>query len=260
MPLFSIITVVYNGKHEIKKTIESVLTQNCTDYELLVIDGASSDGTPQAAMQYADVFQKKGIGFTVVSEPDEGIYDAMNKGIRKSCGEWLYFLNAGDCLYDAGVLRRVADKVQGDCGTAGIVYGDIYSERGEKGCVMKSKPNVDEMERNIPFCHQAVFVRGELHRRHLYNTSYRLAADYDFFLGEYRNGTHFQYMDVVVARFDLDGASNNNRKQLFLEYHTIYQKYGLESVPRYLAGYVRMLAAGLMPKRLVDKIMRKRVQ
>ena len=109
--MISVITVCYNAEKEIEKTIKSVLKQTYMDYEYIFIDGKSKDNTLEVINRYIPEFEKKGIRIKLVSEEDQGIYDAMNKGVKHASGEWINFMNAGDCFHDEYVLEKIAEHL-----------------------------------------------------------------------------------------------------------------------------------------------------
>lgn len=203
MSLFTVITVCYNAASEIRKTIESVLNQSFTDFEYLIIDGNSPDKTAEIALEYSDAFKHKGIRYVVVSETDSGIYNAMNKALNYAGGEWLLYLNAGDYLCNYDVLEKVSAYGALD---AGVIYGSCYYEM--HGLYKKIMPaELPYIETAMAFCHQSTFIRRELMQQYRYDESYRIAADYNFFLKVYRAGVVMTQIPVAVAVFALGGAS-----------------------------------------------------
>lgn len=296
--MISIITVAFNAKEQLNKTLESVLAQRCdndvqfTGCECIVVDGGSTDGSAELLKVYEKKFEAAGIHFDARSEKDNGIYDGMNKGITRAAGDWVYFLNAGDVLYDKGVLYLIEGKLaDADKDGIDIVYGDVCSVEvcsekdssekdgsekdgsekdgsaksgSEKRHIMRSSGDIDVIKKNLPFCHQSVFTRRTLHDEMMYSLNYRLAADYELFLKAYTKGAEFRYIPVVVAEFALDGASNRNRKQLFLEYERIHKEYGLAKrgiagALLHVWGLFKIAVAGIIPDRLVYGIMEKRI-
>ena len=293
--MISIITVAFNAKEQLNKTLESVLAQRCdndvqfTGCECIVVDGGSTDGSAELLEGYRDRFAKAGIHFDARSEKDNGIYDGMNKGITRAAGDWVYFLNAGDVLYDKGVLQLIEGKLaDADKDGIDIVYGDVCSIAGDvaenahtaenendhgagnapgsdtQRHIMRSSGDINVIKKNLPFCHQAVFTRRSLHDEMMYSLNYRLAADYELFLKAYTKGAAFRYIPVVVAEFALDGASNRNRKQLFLEYERIHKEYGLAKrgiagALLHVWGLFKIAVAGIIPDKLVYGIMEKRI-
>ena len=128
--LYTIITVCYNAQDSIRTTINSVLQQNYMDFEYIVIDGKSNDLTYSIVKKYRDEFNEKGIAYRYISEPDTGIYNAMNKAIEMSRGDWLLFLNAGDYFVNSEVLKKLSLKTQ--LSDKSLIYGNYISECGNQ--------------------------------------------------------------------------------------------------------------------------------
>mgnify|MGYP000895745767 FL=1 len=172
-PLISIITVVYNCKDDLEMTIKSIIDQTYPNIEYIVIDGNSNDGT-------IDIIKKYQNKITYwISEPDEGIYDAMNKGIRQSTGDWINFMNAGDRFYDQNILSSLFIPVPKP--STDIIYGDtefIYTF----GKYIRKPASLTYLKESMIFCHQSSFVRTYLLKKREFNTKYKICADYDFFL------------------------------------------------------------------------------
>ena len=205
-PTVSIITVIYNGEKEVARTISSVLEQSYRDYEYIFVDGKSKDNSLEVIESFRDAFEQKGIAFRVYSEPDKGIYDAMNKGTRLSEGDWLLMLNAGDRFSDADVLRDFFENKSYD---ADVIYGDTILE--ENGFFKKRETEEpDALPHVMPFCHQSVFVRGQLQKKYMFDMRYRLVADFDMFSRMAKDGVKFQYIRRFVSIFDMTGISGRN--------------------------------------------------
>lgn len=206
-PLISIITVSYNVVNTIEETILSVINQNFEDYEYIIIDGGSTDGTKDIIEKYEDK-----ISFWV-SEPDKGIFDAMNKGISLANGEWLNFMNAGDSFYDLNVFKSVFSVPR----TSDVIYGDnmlCY----QWSQILLSPDEISNTTQYMVFGHQTTFTRRELLLKYLFDCSYKIAADYDFFFRVYRDGHSFEYIPICISKFSAaDGVSNNNPIITFLE-------------------------------------------
>ncbi|RMG69357.1 MAG: glycosyltransferase [Bacteroidetes bacterium] len=204
-PLISIITVAYNDRDNLEATIKSVLAQDCPDFEYIVVDGNSSDGSQALIEQYA-------AGITRwVSEPDRGIYDAMNKGTRLARGTFVNYLNAGDVFAGPHTLRAVQAALEARP-DIDVLYGRALNrmEGPEEVRYEKGKPITrDTLFTEIPFCHQAMFFRREVFlSQGGYDLQYRVIADYawtvGYALGE-RGLEGFQFMDEVIVEY-LDGG------------------------------------------------------
>jgi glycosyltransferase involved in cell wall biosynthesis len=193
-PKIAVITVCYNAAAVIEQTIESVLRQTYDNIEYVVIDGGSTDGTVAILQKYSDRLSKW------VSEPDKGIYDAMNKGIDLVTGNWVYFIGAGDELNN--VLDGVAGKlVKTNC----VYYGDVFREDikqvydGEYSAYRLAVLNI---------CHQAIFYPLAALKKYRYNTKYPLLADHELNMRIYGDKDFvFEYMPLIIANYEGDGLS-----------------------------------------------------
>lgn len=214
----SIITVSYNAEKEIERTLISVYSQTYNDFEHIVIDGASTDGTVDVIKQYVQE------NTVLVSEPDDGIYNAMNKGIKLSKGEYLLFLNSGDSLYDCDSLADALSQFE----DADIVVGGF--------CFVNSKESkffhsIKEIE--IPYYleigslpHPSTFIKKELFDKFgLYDESFKIAADYDFFARAlYAQRTTSKVIDVIISFFYDGGMSSNLKNKKTQQKEDIYVK------------------------------------
>lgn len=194
-PRYSIITVTKNNISGLRRTEASVRAQTCTDYEWLVIDGASNDGTLH---HYKPV----------LSAPDKGLYDAMNKGIGMARGHYLLFLNAGDCLASPDVLGALCSF------TSDFIYGDAL----EDGHL---KPARHDMTRGMITHHQAMLYRREAIGGLRYNLCYPLAADYDFTWRFIRQSAGKAYIPIAICDYESGGlsqtkAASGRRQQFFI--------------------------------------------
>lgn len=219
LPPITVITVSYQAAACITGTIESVLHLDYPHLEYIVVDGGSKDGTMQIVKSYVPRFERKGITCRYVSESDNGIYHAMNKGIAMATGEWVNFMNAGDSFASSDVLKRIfAASVPFD---TGVVYGNVRLLKAFGTVVLHPKP-IDFLERKMAFCHQAAFVRTDEMRRFPFDLRYRLAADYDFFYRYRLRGGAFRYVDIDVANYESEGGvSSRNRLKKNREYARI---------------------------------------
>lgn len=240
-PLLSIVTVSYNAAEGIGNTIRSVARQSWTDFEYLFIDGASKDATVSEIESQREAFASRGIPYRVISEPDRGIYDAMNKAITLAEGQWILMLNAGDILAGDTVLERVFRK---PCDGADVLYGHMVVAEESRGQMLyrkvPAKP-LDFLEVGMPFCHQSAFVRREILRAHPFNTAYRIVADYDQFLRIHRDGGVFLPVDVYVSVFYNDGISMKNPLKTLREYDRVREDLGMDGNA---GGMGKLLAQG----------------
>ena len=229
---FSVITVCKNAARTIERTIQSVAEQTYRDIEYLVLDGASDDGTQ------AIVERNRSAVTRFVSEPDAGIYAAMNKGVRSATGDYLYFLNADDYLADPRVLADVAAflKKDPDCD---LVYGDIDIVR-LSGHTFRVELPVPEyaLEYLATGClpHQGTFARAELfHTVGLFNEEYRCLADYDWFLRVLeQRASGVRYYPRHIAYFSEGGLSSTQAKLSTTEMFAIQDRFPLYRTEQWL--------------------------
>lgn len=228
----SIITINRNNRSGLEKTIQSVVTQTSGEFEYIVIDGASTDGSVEVIEQFNNSTIEH---FRWVSEPDTGIYNAMNKGILKAKGEYLLFLNSGDWLVDENV---VIDFIKNVFGTD-IVYGDLNYVYGNDVKMIKipEKLNLEYFWwHSLP--HQSVFFRRNLFEQFgLYNENYKCLADWDFCMKTIvLNNCSYKHFNRLISNFDTDGISSNQtsefiklkteeREMVFLQLGFIYKSY-----------------------------------
>lgn len=243
-PLFSIITVTWNAADVIAPTLESVQRQTSSDYEMLIIDGASTDGT-------LDIVKRASISsLRVFSEPDKGLYDAMNKGIARAQGRYLIFLNAGDAFASDTVLARLAMLTSDN---PGVIYGQtqlVDADRevvGNRHLTAPKRLTVDSFLRGMVVCHQAFVARRDLVPE--YDLNYRLSADYDWCIRVLKKSPLNAYAGrVPIISYLADGmTTSHHRKSLWERYRIMCHHYGtgqatlahLAFVPRYLRRRLR---------------------
>lgn len=201
-PLVTIITVSYNAVDEIESTIQSVVNQLYDNIEYIIIDGGSNDGTVDIIKKYED-----NITYWV-SEPDGGIYYAMNKGIKKSNGDWLCFMNAGDRFANRNVLKCIFENKL-DFNKIDVIFGDVILEYRPYGKVLKRHNNLVGEDQSLSLCHQATLTKGNILRKLLYDTSFKIFADINAFHIIWLQGGVFKYLPIPMAIFEaLDGISS----------------------------------------------------
>jgi glycosyltransferase involved in cell wall biosynthesis len=210
----SIVTVTYNAEKFVENTLKSVISQNFPDMEYIVIDGKSTDGTLAIINSYASHIQK------IVSEPDNGIFDAMNKAIGMAKGEWIYFLNAGDLFANNNVLNSIPWQ---ELNTKTAFYGDMIYVRGSHEEFSKSRP-VAFLHESMPASHQAFFVKTQAAKATGFDLQYKYAADYDMMfrlINEYGDNS-FAHIPLVIAKYEAaEGFSSRYPNDVFGEVITI---------------------------------------
>ena len=221
----SIITATYNSEATIADTINSVLSQDYSDIEYLVIDGGSSDATLDIVKANASRF---GGRLRWISENDHGIYDAMNKGIRVATGDYIQFLGADDCLVDPYTIERVCNAICDDTDVFSapcIAVNEKYHCEGLLDAGGVSKEDVSSLPK-LP--HPGVFVRSDVLKQQPFDTSYRIAADLKLLLKLYYTmKKKFQFADFPVTYFSLGGVSNKQQKHAEMENQRIIKDLAL---------------------------------
>lgn len=214
-PLISIITVVFNGEKTIARTIESVINQSYKNVEYIIIDGNSTDGTIRILQRY-----NKYIDYWL-SEPDNGISDAFNKGIRLAKGEVIGIINADD-WYEPNafeiIMQHYTSKYAVMCGSCRIWYSQ------EKSIVKDSKDQ--KLKNRMSIYHPTCFIRSECYERFgLFNNEYKTSMDYDLLLRFKVNGAIFFCINRTIANFSLGGVSNRNKRKGAKESLRIKNRY-----------------------------------
>lgn len=194
----SIIIPTFNSGAVLSKALNSIVSQTFSDWEVLIMDGLSTDNTIEIAQSYNDN------RIRIYSEPDKGIYDAMNKGIKKAQGEWLYFLGSDDWLLNENVLNEVL--VQCGINSYDVVYGEVDAPHLASN--HSGEWSLQTIDRNR--CHQAIFYRREVVRRFGgYNTKYKIWADYDLNLKWFFNkNVKKKHIPTVIAHYSEGGYSS----------------------------------------------------
>lgn len=211
-PKISIITATYNCNDSIEKTILSVLSQDYGNIEYIVIDGGSTDGTLDCIKQYSDRISYW------ISEQDEGLYDALNKGIKMASGDWIGLLNSGDLFHSPHTISELFEKEIPS--SIGVVYGDCILIDGEKSIYRKAVPSTSL---HIPpaYRHGASFVKAEVHKCFLFDLSQKekfgYGLDYLHICTMRRNKILFLYRNVTVLDYLKDGMSNHPLKNKYLQ-------------------------------------------
>lgn len=192
----SVITVAYNAEGVIGDTIESVLAQEYPNVEYVVIDGASTDRTWEIVQGYTSMIE------VAVSEPDDGIYDAMNKGAELATGDWIIYMNAGDTFASSDVLSSLQELFVSD---ADVILGSVEKvlvDEYETRRFQQTPGEVGALWKRMPTTHQSVLVRREHVLEYPFDTSYRWCADQDQLLRLQAAGKTFQKVDTVISVFD----------------------------------------------------------
>lgn len=240
----SVVTVVYNAVSIIEETIKSVLSQTYSNLEYIVIDGGSSDGTIDVIRKYEDRIS------IFISEPDKGIYDAMNKGIDKSTGNWINFMNAGDFFYSTSSVSEIFDIPEDDYSKYAAVYGD--AEYRLKSFSYIRQGYECDRDHFMPFSHQAAFARADIAKKNKFNLKYKIAADTEFFLRLNREGYQLKHVSVIVCSYDASvGISMNSEVKHAKEFVDMQIEYGAPKDSPYFKKYIRSAYIRQYMRRLI---------
>lgn len=247
----SIITVSYNAATTIEQAISSVVNQTYTNIEYIIIDGGSTDGTVDIIRKYEDR-----IAYWV-SEPDKGIYDAMNKGIDAATGDYVYFLGADDALRDIATIESVVECINKDMYE--LYCFSVYmvdASNKEKIIIPEQKTNKSKYP-GMP-SHQGMFAKTTIIKDKKFDLTYKIVADYKFFLECYRaNDIRIYYSAFPVAYFSVEGVSGSNEKDMSNEtrrlFYEVYKEYADNPSIGY-RYYIKEILKGLKLLGVLKKI------
>jgi len=255
-PKVSIVTVNFNMAQDLLATLDSVLGQDYSNLESIVIDGGSTDGSRDIITTYSSRLTHW------ASEPDRNLYDGMNKGVAAATGEWVLFMNSGDRFASKSV---VSEMFREDHAAADILYGDcirIYPDRNISRAIRAERPSVLPLRMHCS--HQSLFMRRDV----LLNRPFAmecLAADYDLILSAYMSGKRFKYITCLVSVAAAGGRSDQNRLMMLRQRMAILHRHGLLSLGvrlHYVWLMVRVIIAGALkavfPKQVTDFVLRHR--
>ena len=242
MTKFSIITITYNAEAFLPRTVESVLSQHYRDIEHIIIDGASTDSTLSVAQDYMQrsYAAQNGHEVRIVSEPDNGLYDAMNKGLRQASGDYICFLNAGDFFPNANVLDTIVSRSltgKSRQQLPAVIYGDtdIVDNDGNFLRHRRLAPPRNltwrSFRKGMLVCHQAFYARLDIARTVPYDTRYRYSADVDWCIRVMkeaeRMGAGLAYVDSEVVNYTQEGqTTKHHRDSLKARYRVMQCHYG----------------------------------
>ena len=255
MPLISVATVVFNGAQYIEETLKSVVTQTYPNIEYLVIDGGSTDGT-------VDIIRKHQSSIDYwISEPDGGIYDAMNKAVSASKGEWIIFMNAGDSFSSESTVKEVFSKYPEN---ADMIYGG-HQIKYDNGYLRLHKPGkLESIWKGLPFSHQSLFTKTALMKRFPFNKENRLGADFEFIYKAYIKGCRITEVNLVVATTQARGVSDTERKQaiktLWRVSTSVSNRFGVHAYFAYLIidCLFRRAVKSILPKKVTAYFVKRK--
>ncbi|WP_291528173.1 glycosyltransferase family 2 protein [Bacteroides sp. UBA939] len=236
IPKFSVITVTYNAEAVLEDTIQSVIAQTYHHVEYIIVDGASGDGTLAIAGKYRNHIAQ------LVSEPDKGLYDAMNKGINLATGDYLCFLNAGDSFHEASTLQAMVHSLTAN-ELPDVMYGETALVDKERHFLRMRRLSAPEtltwksFKQGMLVCHQAFFVRRDIVEP--YNLQYRFSADFDWCIRMMKKAQALHNAHLTLIDYLEEGMTTQNQKASLRErFHIMARHYGLVSTVAHHAWFV----------------------
>jgi len=239
-PRFSVITVTYNAEKVLEKTLQSVISQTYKEWEYIIIDGASKDSTLSIAENYKEQITK------IISEPDKGLYDAMNKGITAASGDYVCFLNAGDVFHSEDTLQRIVESNKADT-LPDIIYGEtaIVNEQREflhmRRLKTPEKLTWKSFKQGMLVCHQAFFAKRTLAEP--FDLSYRFSADFDWCIRVMKKASTLHNTHITVIDYLDEGLTTQNHKASLKErFHIMAKHYGwVSTVAHHIWFIIRLI-------------------
>lgn len=231
-PLITIITVTYNAVATLERTLQSVASQDYPRIEHLIIDGCSSDNTISLIQRYVErnTTIDHPHNIRLIREPDEGLYDAMNKGLAAAAGDYLVYLNAGDKLHESTTISSIAKKadwIKGDYSNPAILYGetDLVDNEGKflrhRRLTVPKKLTSHSFRSGMRVCHQSFYVRTDLAREELYNLNYRFSADYDWCIRLIKRAERRRIQivntELILTDYLSEGLTTKNHRKSLIE-------------------------------------------
>lgn len=211
LPAVSVITVTYNNVDQLRDTIDNVKLHSYENLEYIIVDGGSSDKTVELIRKHEDFVK------CWVSEPDAGIYDAMNKGVELAIGEWILFMNAGDRFFSIDVLDRIFSEYHFD--DVSVIYGD-HEVRYQDKMVLRRGGSAAGLWRGSQFCHQSTLIRARILREQRYKVKYKFAADFEW-LWRMRRKIKMQKLNLTISSVLSGGVSDKRRCDVYKEFAQI---------------------------------------
>ena len=235
-PKFSVITVTYNAESVLEDTIQSVISQTYHRVEYIIIDGASKDSTLSITHRYKDRITK------VISEPDKGLYDAMNKGMQQATGDYLCFLNAGDSFHADNTLQQIVHTITGN-ELPDVLYGETALVNNERHFLRMRRLSTPEVltwksfKQGMLVCHQAFFAKRSLAEP--YDLQYRFSADFDWCIRVMKKARTLHNTHLTIIDYLEEGMTTQNRKASLRErFRIMARHYGMISTVAHHAWFV----------------------
>ena len=245
-PLITVVTVVFNGEATLEQTIQSVVNQTYDNVEYIIVDGGSKDRTLDIIKKYEDRIDYW------QSEPDKGIYDAMNKAIELASGDWINFMNAGDEFYSDSVITTVFKDRIYNCS---VIFG-MTNQVFDFGKRIIFPKQMTKNSKHLEFCHQSCFTNRIVLIEYKYNTKYRICADYDLYHRLLIEGKKFIFVNQIISTYDNSGGISSNLpcikyKEEIEIFNSRYQrvKYLLFCMKIYIKRGIKHI----MPKKILQK-------
>jgi glycosyltransferase involved in cell wall biosynthesis len=237
---FSIVTVCYNSEDTISKTIQSVLNQKYSNYEYIIIDGKSNDRTLEIIKSFKEKFTDLKINFKYLSEPDNGLYEAMNKGIKMSSGQYVGLLNSDD-WYNNDTLALL-NNIINSSGFANIYHGNLIHHDGLSSKIIKPNTSMLKMDyMGMSYLHPTFFVEANIYNRLAYDSNYSLLADFKFVYEALTKEYNFCYYDSALVNMLGGGASDNNFIMRIIEGYNIRRDLGFSFLKTLTSTMVRVM-------------------
>lgn len=252
-PKISIITITYNSDKTVRETFESIRNQRYENMEYIIIDGGSNDLTLEIAEEYRDIISK------IISEPDNGISDAMNKGVMLASGDLIGIIHSDDLLAE-GALKRIAQAWDG---VSDVYYGHVIvmDEESRPSHILKAEKDLHGMEFGFKIIHPSSFITKRAYQEYgLYDINYKCAMDYDLLLRFYKAGAKFHYLDTVLAHYRIGGTNMKLRKRTIKEVRDISISYGANPFKAEIIRQKKALVDRLRPLLNILRLHNRRVK
>lgn len=259
--LISLITVTYNAESSIRRTLDSIRAQSYSDFELIIIDGGSSDNTLNILHDYEEIISYQ------VSESDKGIYDAMNKGILLSKSEWIFFLNSGDYFYNSKVLENISNSLINLSNEFDLLYGKslLYSNTLNISHVKGKQISLKDLYFKMPLTHQSMFFRKKsLLTTKGFDLNFKRSADHDWLCKFFINKGKAYFYNDIISYYEIESSAANSiwfRKyeKLKISYKYFNIKIKLVATFKFLFNYIRAITFNIfLPDSTKNILIKKR--
>ena len=211
----SIVVVSFDSKKELIKTLKSVNSQTYKNFQIIIVDNLSTDGSKEFLNKNKNLYHK------LSRKRDKGIYDGMNKGINLCDGEWILFLNSGDIFFSKNVLKKISKYL---ISQNHIIYGDTLVNNKKTKYIWRGSAFKNLLFK-MPFCHQSVFVQKNILKKYKFDLKYKISSDFDLFYKIFKKRYNFFYSKIIISEVVSGGLSDTKRNEVFKEYKKINQKY-----------------------------------